>query len=148
MPNRRQAIAWTKAGTSHWRIYAALGGNKLISWTEYASSSALQGVVSLTFRELSKIISRKYTIPKMTFMVRISSWNFVRVPKAWLWAHVQSFSLKFAYQVLFPQYTNFERILWRAREMLVKQPPGPLTLVISPHKGSIIWIMWLKTRNV
>ena len=59
--------------------------------------------------------------------MRISSWNFVRVPKAWLWAHVQSFSLKFASQVLFLQYTNFERIFWRAREMLVKQPPGNIS---------------------
>ena len=39
-------------------------------------------------------------------------------------AHVQSFSLKFSSQVLFVQYTNFERIVWRARERLVKQPPG------------------------
>ena len=84
----------------------------------------LLGVVSLTFRELSKIISRKYTTPEMTFTVRISSWNFVRVPKALLRAHVQSFSLKFSSQVLFLQYTNFERIFWRARETLVKQPPG------------------------
>ena len=55
-----------------------------------------QGVVSLTFREISKMISRKYTITENTFMMRISSWNFVRVPKAWLWAHVQSLSLKFS----------------------------------------------------
>ena len=38
-----------------------------------------QGAVSLTFRELSKIISRKYTTPEITFMVRISNQNFVRV---------------------------------------------------------------------
>ena len=50
-----------------------------------------QGAVSLTFRDLFKIISRKYAI---TFILIISSWNFVRVPKAWLWTHVQSFSLK------------------------------------------------------
>ena len=43
----------------------------------------LLGVVSLMFHELSKIISRKCTMPEMTFMVRISSWNCVRVPKAW-----------------------------------------------------------------
>ena len=54
------------------------------------------GVISLTFRALFKIISRKCTIPEITFMVIILSWNFVRVPKAWLWAHVQSFSLKIA----------------------------------------------------
>ena len=31
----------------------------------------LPGVVSLTFRELSKIISRKYTMPEITVLVRI-----------------------------------------------------------------------------
>ena len=82
------------------------------------------GDVSLTFRELPKILSRKYTTPEITFMVRISIWKFVRVPKARLWAHLQSFSLKFSSQVIFMQYTNFEIIFWRAREMLVKQPPG------------------------
>ena len=53
-------------------------------------------VVSLMFCELFKRISRKYTMPEITFIVRISSWNFVHVPKAWLWAHVQSFSVKFS----------------------------------------------------
>ena len=37
------------------------------------------GCFSLTFRELSKIISRKYKILDITFMLRISSWNFVRM---------------------------------------------------------------------
>ena len=56
----------------------------------------IQGVVSLTLRELFKEISRKYTMPEITIIVRISSWKFVRVPKARLWAHIQSFSLKFS----------------------------------------------------
>ena len=86
--------------------------------------SRVQWAVSLTFRKLPKIFSRKYTTPEITFMVRISIWKCVRVPKARLWAHVQSFSLKFSSQVLFVEYTNFERIFWRARETLVKQPPG------------------------
>ena len=60
-----------------------------ISWIIH--ELIIQGVVSITFRELSKIILRKHTMPKITFMVRISSWNFVRM----LWAHLQSFSLKF-----------------------------------------------------
>ena len=38
------------------------------------------GVVSLTLRELSKIISRKYTMPEITFMVRISRWKHCTVP--------------------------------------------------------------------
>ena len=42
---------------------------------------AILGVVSLTFRELSKIILQNYTMSEITFMVRISSWNSVCVPK-------------------------------------------------------------------
>ena len=29
-PNRRQAIIWTDADPIHWRIYTALGGDKLM----------------------------------------------------------------------------------------------------------------------
>ena len=61
-------------------------------------------------------------MPEITFMVGISSWNFVRAPKASIWAHIHSFSLKFAWEVWFLQYKNFERIVWRACEALVKQP--------------------------
>ena len=42
-------------------------------------------VVSLTFCELSKIISRKYTKPEMTFMVRISSETLYVCPKHDFW---------------------------------------------------------------
>ena len=96
------------------------------------------GVVSLTFRDLSKIILQKYTIPEITFMMRISSWNFVCVPKAWLWAHVQSFSLKFSSEVWFLQYTNFEIISWRARETLVKQPPVVYIATITATESVVV----------
>ena len=33
MPNRRQAIIWTNADPIHWQIYAALGGDELMSIT-------------------------------------------------------------------------------------------------------------------
>ena len=56
--------------------------------------SGIQGVVSQTLCEHSKIISWKYTMPEITLMARISSWNFVCVPKAWLCAYIQNFSLK------------------------------------------------------
>ena len=36
-----------------------------------------QGFVSLTFRELSKIISRNLCIAEIVLLMRISSWNFV-----------------------------------------------------------------------
>ena len=74
--------------------FAVVCGLEPVDFTDiFRVISPLQGVVSLTFRELSKIISRKYTMPEIKFMLRISSWNFLRVPKAW--AHVQSFSLKY-----------------------------------------------------
>ena len=102
-----------------------------------------QGVVSLTFRELPKIFSRKYTTPEITFMVRISIWKFVRVPKARLWALLQSFSLKFSSQVPFVQYTNFERSFWRARETLVKQPPGfPGIVLLTFRQGWTTHYTW------
>ena len=78
-----------------------------------------QGVISLMFLELSKTIWRKYTMPEITFILRISSWNFARVLEAWLWAHILSFRLKFS-EVRFLQYA---RIFWRPQEMLVKLPP-------------------------
>ena len=95
-----------------------------------------QGVVSQTFRELSKTTWRKHTIPEITFMMRISSWDFVRVPKAWLWAHVQIsawYSHK-KYDFCNTQMST-RRIFWRAREMLMKQPPG------SPIMGRFWQIM-------
>ena len=50
-----------------------------------------QGGVSLTFREPSKIFSRNLCIAEIVLLMRILSWNFVRVPKAMLW-HVYKFS--------------------------------------------------------
>ena len=55
-----------------------------------------QGGVSLMFRELSKVFSRNLCIAEIVLVMRISSWNFVCVPKAMLWAHEQSFNLKFS----------------------------------------------------
>ena len=81
-----------------WRVRACPGvgaGLRCLQCISSGEAAVLyQGAVSLTFRKLFKIISRKYAMPKITFILRISSWNFVHVPKTWLWAHVQSFSLK------------------------------------------------------
>ena len=112
------------------------------TWLTYAQDDAIActswalGFVSLKFGELSKIISRKYTVPEITFMMRISSWNFVCVAKAGLWPHIQSFNLKFSSEVKYLQYRNFERISWRARETLVKQPPDVIvTLSVGSEIG-------------
>ena len=51
---------------------------------------------SLTFRELSKIFSQNLCVAEIVLLMRISSWNFVRVSKSLLWAHVPNFSLTFS----------------------------------------------------
>ena len=52
------------------------------------------GVVSLTFRELSKKFSRNFCIAEIVLLLRISSWNFVRVPKAILLGTCMMFQLE------------------------------------------------------
>ena len=47
------------------------------------------GDVSLTIHELSKIVSWNLYITKIVLLIRISSWNFARVPKAMLWARTK-----------------------------------------------------------
>ena len=42
----------------------------------------------------------------------------------WLWAHIQSFSLKFPPYMLIVILYFFARLFWGAREMLLKQSPG------------------------
>ena len=63
-------------------------------------------VVSLTFCELSKIISKN---------IQNQKWHFGMCTK---------FQLEIFIEVKFVQHTNFERIFWKARKTLVKQPPG------------------------
>ena len=95
------------------------------------------GVVSQRFQELSKIFSWNLCIAEIILLVWISSWNFVRVPKAMLWAHIQSFNLKFSPELWFPALCIFTRLCWRAREMLVKQPPD--TVAILSANGSTVF---------
>ena len=57
----------------------------------------------------------------LTNVSRISSWNFVRVPKVCLALGTQT-------KVQLLQYIHFERICWGARETLVKHPPSPVNL--------------------
>ena len=80
--------------------------------------------VSLMAHEVSNIFSRNLGIMKIGFLMRISSWNFVYLPREWLWTHMQSSSLKFSPQMWFLALYIFARLFWRAWEMLVKQPPG------------------------
>ena len=81
------------------------------------------GVVALTICKISKIISRKYTMSTITFTVQISNW---KASKASLWEHEQSLSLRLWCEIWFLQYTNFERIFWRARKTLAKHPTDAL----------------------
>ena len=74
-----------------------------------------------------KIISRKYTMSEVSSMVIIPSWKVVRVPKA-----MESLSLKLSYGVRFVQYTNFDRVFWRAHETLVTHLHDPWLRLASP----------------
>ena len=85
-----------------------------------------QGVVSLIFPELSKIFPWNFGIAEIVFLMWISSWNFVHVPKVMLWVHVQSFSFKFSPLMSFLASYILARLFWRAHEKLVKQPPEEL----------------------
>ena len=83
-----------------------------------------QGVVSLTFREFSKIISQKYTIPEITFSG--DNFKLKLCTCAWLWAHVKSFSLKFSQEIRFLQYTNFKRIILESLQNVSETTPRRL----------------------
>ena len=61
----------------------------------YSCNVSVEGV-SLTFRELSKLVPWKLCIEEIVFLMGISSLNLVCRPKAMLRAHIQSFSLKFS----------------------------------------------------
>ena len=96
--------------------------------------------VSLTFHGLSKITSRKYRVLEITFMVIISSRNFARVPKAWLWAHVQSFGLKFIsrticwsnYGMFVPARQNIAKVELFATA-IVMDLQARISMIVSDH---------------
>ena len=97
-------------------------GNAWFHWL-IMTCGMFPGFVSLKFWELSKITSPKFTMPDITFVVLISSWNFVHVPIAWLRPLVQTFSWEFSLEARFLQWTDFEIIFWRTEETLVKHTP-------------------------
>ena len=70
------------------------------------------------------------------------------MPKAWLWAYVQSFSLKFS-QVRFLEYSNFERIFWRARETLVTnfKISGFQIRIFRWRSNGSLWLHMLGVRQ-
>ena len=79
----------------------SLSNPPTIQWT-----GPTDPVVSLTFCELSKIMSKN---------IQNQKWHFGTCTK---------FQLEIFIEVKFVQHTNFERIFWKARKTLVKQPPG------------------------
>ena len=129
-----------------------------------------RAVITLTICKLWNM-SQQNTMLEVTFMVRISIWIFVRIhmTKAWLWTQVQSFSQKLSWKVQFLQYTNFDRIFWKARETLVKQPQtqpnlygivhvwegGAVLVFVSPlenssltHGFKLLKWLWQLHRNM
>ena len=61
-----------------WRSQVALGRWATLAFDQLSTETDKElGVVSLTFRELSKTISWKYTVPEMTYVALVScaSWD-------------------------------------------------------------------------
>ena len=54
--------------------------------------------------------------------------------------HVHIFSLKLSYEFRLQQYTNFERITWRAWETLVKQPLITMEISFATLGGLRKWV--------
>ena len=81
-------------------------------------SAEFLGAVSLTFRELSIMISRKNNARN-----HICGENFKLKLCMWLWAHYKVSAWN-SYKKYDFCNTQISRISWRAHEMLVKQSPG------------------------
>ena len=104
--------------------------SRTISWSNIWHPSVLLGVVSLTFREIYKIISRKYTMPEIIYIVKISSWNFVRVPKSMALGTRTKFELKiFIRSTISAIHTFWKNILESLRNVSETTPCG---LVFTP----------------
>ena len=80
-----QAMDWCHQEANHYWVNVYPCGT---------SRSRIQGVVSLRFRELSQDILSNLCITEIVLLMRISSWNFVREPKAMLLGTRTKFQLK------------------------------------------------------
>ena len=76
------------------------------------------GDVSLTFRELSKIFSRNLCISKIVLVVRMSSWNFVRVPTR------TKFQLEILAKNVISGVVYFREIILESPRNVSETPPG------------------------
>ena len=79
VPNRRQANIWTNADPIHWRIYAALGGDKL-THSQHILSSTVKP--SNTFELILKILWVKMCSNVLKFSKGVAS----RCYKGWSFA--------------------------------------------------------------
>ena len=88
-----------------------------LNWSP-GSGGCFTNVSRALQNNLAKIYNARNNIYADNFKLKLCT-----CAQSMAWAHVQSFSLKFSPEGLFLRYTHFERIFWRARETLVKQPP-------------------------
>ena len=94
-------------------------------------------MVSLTFRKLSKeVISRKYTMPEITFMVRISSWNCMCVRTMGLVTSTK-FQLEILMRSMIYAIHKFQENIWRACKTFVKQPRAT-----TGWWWTLLWMVW------
>ena len=124
---------WLGAGqaTSHylnqwwlvyWYIYSSLSlkelisnslpqgvSSRLVNYTCQVKWQGPGGVFHQCFQSSPKY-SLEICVLQKSYFMRSSSWYFARVPKAILWEHVQSFSLKFSPYMWFLALTISARL--------------------------------------
>ena len=98
-------------------IYFGKGGPWL-SWQLVTPGGCFTNVSRALLNKLTQICNVGNHVYGENFMLK----HFVRVPKAWREAPVQSFSFELPWEVQFLQNTNLERTFWKDRETLVNNP--------------------------
>ena len=101
----------------------------ILSWT-------YQGGVWVTFRELPKVFSRNLCLAEMVLLMRISSLNFVQVPKAMCFGHTYKVSAwnshhkcDFWHCIFMQDYFGeVQKCLWN-------KPQAPFWLTIFPSNS-------------
>ena len=82
-----------------------------------------QGVVSLTFHELSKIFSRNLCLAEIVLVMRIWSGNFVRVPKAMLLGTRAKFQLQILTENVISVVVYFREIILESSRNVSETTP-------------------------
>ena len=84
-PDRRQAIIWTNADPIHWRIYAALGGDKLSHWSIWLRLQT-DNIISVQSHWHSPLIHSLFPWNNLSMSTLISETSINNIQQQCSWA--------------------------------------------------------------